>query len=125
MGEQQRFNSVLDAQPLLHQILALTVNTLGILFLGRWHPYHAAALAITPEISREHAQHPYRIEPVRLGSSGTAVDEDAGGLEYIVGDAMRCKQTVQPEPVTTGLKAADNLNRSVEPASNTGAQGRN
>ena len=98
---------------------------MAFLLLGRWHPYHAAALAITPEISREHAQHPYRIEPVRLGSSGAAVDEDAGGLEYIVGDAMRCKQTVQPEPVTTGFKAADNPNRSVEPASNMGAQGRN
>src|SRR5262249_17303307 len=79
----------------------------------------------TPEINREHAQHPYRIEPVRLGSSSTAVDEDAGGLEYIVGDAMRCKQTVQPEPVTTGLKAADNPKRSLEPASQLGAQGRN
>src|SRR5262249_57966831 len=91
---------------------------------GRWHPSHAAALAITPEVSREPAQHPYRIEPVRLGSSGTAVDEDAGGLEYIVGDAMRCEQTVQPEPITSCLKTAHNTNRGVEPASKTGAQRR-
>jgi hypothetical protein len=66
----------------------------------------------------------YGIELVRLGSSGAAVDEDAGRLQHIVGHTMRRQQTVQPEPVTSGLKAAHNANRGVEPASNTGAQRR-
>src|SRR5262249_15769961 len=65
-GEQQCFNSVLDAQLLLHQVLALAVYTLRILVLRRRHAYHAAALAITPKIGREHAQHAYSIEPLRL-----------------------------------------------------------
>jgi hypothetical protein len=100
------------------------VYALGILVFRRRHAYHAAALAITPKIGREHAQHAYGIEPVRLGPSGAAIDEDAGRLEHIVGDTMRRQQTVQPEPITSCLKTAHNTNRGVEPASNTGAQRR-
>src|SRR5215472_15851540 len=124
LGEQQCFNSVLDAKLLLHQVLALAVYALGILVIRRRHAYHAAALAITPKIGREHAQDAYGIEPVRLGPSGAAIDEDAGRLEHIVGDTMRRQQTVQTEPITSCLKTAHNTNRGVEPASNTGAQRR-
>jgi hypothetical protein len=46
------------------------------------------------------------------------------GRQHIVGDTMRGQQTVQPEPITSRLKAAHNANRGVEPASNTGAQRR-
>src|SRR5215472_17092169 len=124
LGEQQCFNSVFDAKLLLHQVLALAVYALGILVIRRRHAYHAAALAITPKIGREHAQDAYGIEPVRLGPSGAAIDEDAGRLEHIVGDTMRRQQTVQTEPITSCLKTAHNTNRGVEPASNTGAQRR-
>src|SRR5262249_34821674 len=106
------------------KLLPHAVCALGLPVFRLRHAYHAAALAITPKIGREHAQHAYGIEPVRLGSSGAAIDEDASRLEHIVGDTIRRQQTVQPEPITSCLKAAHNTNRGVEPASNTGAQRR-
>src|ERR1019366_5000587 len=119
------FNTVFDAQPLLHQFLALAVRTLGILFVRCRHAHHAAGLVITPEIGRKHAQHALRIEPVRFGPSGAAVDENAGGFKNMAGDTMCRQQTVQPEAVTSRLKAADDAYlRRVEPASNTGPQRR-
>jgi hypothetical protein len=81
-------------------------------------------LAITPEIGRKHAQHAFRIEPVRFSPSGAAVDENAGGFKNMAGDAMCRQQTVQPEAVTSRLKAADNAYRRVEPASRTDPQRR-
>src|SRR6476620_11036950 len=90
-----------------------------------WHTYHAAGLMITPEIGRKHAQHALRIEPVRLGPSGSAVDENAGGFKNMANDTMCRQQTVQPEAVTSRLKAADNAYRRVETASSTGLQRRN
>src|SRR6478736_5569427 len=103
-GEQQRFNTVFDALPLLHQLLALAVRALGILLFRCWHTYHAAGLMITPEIGRKHAQHALRIEPVRLGPSGSAVDENAGGFKNMANDTMCRQQTVQPEAVTSASK---------------------
>src|SRR5258707_5520572 len=85
-----------------------------------WHTYHAAGLMITPEIGRKHAQHALRIEPVRLGPSGSAVDEKAGGVENMADDTMCRPPTMQPEAVTSRLKAADNGYCRVEPASSTG-----
>src|SRR5262249_60824817 len=104
------------------KLLPHAVCALGLPVFRLRHAYHAAALAITPKIGREHAQHAYGIEPVRLGSSGAAIDEDAGRLEHIVGDTMRRQQTVKPEPITSCLKTAHNTNRAVEPATNTDAQ---
>src|SRR5665811_723545 len=52
--------------------------------------------------------------------SGAAVDENAGGFKNMADDTMCRQQTVQPEAVTSRLKAADNAYRRVEPASNTG-----
>jgi hypothetical protein len=43
--------------------------------------YHAAALAI-PQ-SRKHAEHAHCVEPISLGSSGAAVNEDAGWFEHV------------------------------------------
>jgi len=51
------------------------------------------------------------------GPSGAAVDENAGGLKNITDDTMCRQQTVQPEAVTSRLKAADNAHRRAEPAS--------
>src|SRR6516162_9230033 len=42
LGEQQCFNSVLDAKLLLHQVLALAVYAPRILLFRRRHAYHAA-----------------------------------------------------------------------------------
>src|SRR5438477_4153157 len=70
LGEQQRFNAVLDPEPFLHQALALAVSALGVFLFRRRHTYHAAALTITPQIGRKHAQHTHSIEPVSLGSAG-------------------------------------------------------
>ena len=64
---------------------------------------------ITPEIGRKHAQHALRIEPVRLGPSGAAVDENAGGFKNMANDTMCRQQTVQPEAVTSRLKAQQRL----------------
>ncbi|SRR5216683_5618887 len=89
-----------------------------------WHAYHAAGMVITPEIGRKHAQHALRIEPVRFSPSGAAVDENAGGFKNMADDTMCRQQTVQPEAVTSRLKAADNAYRRVEPASSTGPQRR-
>ena len=91
LGEQQRFNTVFDAQPLLHQLLAFAVRALGILLSGCWHAYHTAGLVITPEIGRKHAQHALRIEPVRFSPSGAAVDKNAGGFKNMADDTM-CRQ---------------------------------
>lgn len=77
---------------------------------------------ITPEIGRKHAQHALRIEAVRFSPSGAAVDENACGFKNMADDAMCRQQTVQPEAVTSRLKAADNAYRRVEPASSTGRQ---
>jgi len=96
------------------------VRALGILLFRCWHAYHAAGLVITPEIGRKHAQHAVRIEPVRFSPSGAAVDENAGGFKNMVDDTMCRQQTVQPEAVTSRLKAADNAYRRFEPASSTG-----
>jgi len=49
--------------------------------------YHAAALAIPPKIGRKYAKRA-GIEPIRFGSSGTAIDKDTGRLEHVVGNAM-------------------------------------
>src|SRR2546430_7848212 len=68
LGKQQRLNAVLNAQPLLDQALAFTVNALGIFLIWCRHTYHAAALAIPPKIGRKYAKHAYGIEPIRFGS---------------------------------------------------------
>src|SRR5258705_8800495 len=104
LGEQQRFNTVFDALPLLHQLLALAVRALGILLFRCWHTHHAAGLVITPEIGRKHAQHALRIEPVRFSPSGAAVDENAGGFKNMADDTMCRQQTVQPEAVPSRPK---------------------
>jgi hypothetical protein len=105
-------------------LLALAVRTLGILLFRRRHAHHAAGLVITAEIGRKPAQHALRIESVRFGPSGAAVDENAGGFKNMADDTMCRQQTVQPEAVTSRLKAADNAYRRVEPASSTGPQRR-
>ena len=92
-------------------MLAFAVRALGVLLIRCWHAHHAAGLVITPEIGRKHAQHALCIEPVGFGPSGAAVDENAGGLKNITDDTMCRQQTVQPEAVTSGLKAADNAAR--------------
>ena len=46
-----------------------------------------------------------------FGSAGTAVDEDAGRLEYVTDDIMRRQQPVQPQAVTSRLEAADDPDR--------------
>jgi hypothetical protein len=106
LREQQRLDPVLDAQPLLHQMLALAVRALSIFLVRRGYAHHAAVLAITPEVSRKHTQHALRIEPVCLGATRAAVDEDAGRLEHVAGNAVCGQQPVQPETVTSRLKAA-------------------
>ena len=108
----------------LDQVLTFTMRALGILLFRCWHTYHAAGLMITPEIGRKHAQHALCIEPVGFGPSGAAVDENAGGLKNITDDTMCRQQTVQPEAVTSRLKAADNAHRRAEPASSTRLQRR-
>ena len=102
LGEQQSFNTVLDAQP----PPAPASRARGAC---AWHPplpvlgtYHAAGLVITPEIGHKHAQHALRIEPVRFSPSGAAVDENAGGfMNGRLNDTMCRQQTVQPEAVTS------------------------
>jgi hypothetical protein len=91
---------------------------LVLLFRCR-HAYHAAVL-ITPEIGRKHAQHTLRIEPVRFSPSGAAVDENAGGFKNMADDTMPHQQTVQPEAVTSRFKAADNAYRRIGSTSSTG-----
>src|SRR6476660_3418262 len=49
---------------------------------------------------------------------------EAGGCKNMADDTMCRQQTVQPEAVTSRLKAADNGYRRVEPASSTGLQRR-
>jgi hypothetical protein len=39
-------------------------------------------------ISKGYAQHTHGIEPIRLGSSSAAVDEDAGRLKHVVGNSV-------------------------------------
>jgi hypothetical protein len=102
-------------------MFALAMRALCIFLVKRRHAHHAASLAITPEISCKHAQHTLSIESVRLGSSGAAIDQNARRLEHIVGDIMCCQKSMQPESVTSSLKAADNINCSTAPPSNTGA----
>ena len=76
---------------------------------------------ITPEIGRKHAQHAFRIEPVRFSPSGAAVDENAGGFKNMADDTMCRQQTMQPEAVTSRLEAADNVYRRVEPREQHGS----
>jgi hypothetical protein len=121
LGEQQGLDAVLDAQPLLYQVLAFAVRTLCIFLLPCRHADHAAGLPVTPKIGGEHAQHALRVEPVGLGPAGTAVDEDAGRLEHVVNHTMRRQQPVQPEAVPSCLKAADDADRRAEPSRDASA----
>ncbi len=98
------------------------MRALGILLFRCRHAHHTAGLVITPEIGRKHAQHALCVEPVCFGPSGAAIDENAGGFKNMADDTMCRQQTVQPEAVTSRLKAADNAYRRVEPASNTRPQ---
>src|SRR5215469_18923752 len=52
LGEQQCFNSVLDAKLLLHQVLALAVYALGILVFRRRHAYHSSCLKTAHNTNR-------------------------------------------------------------------------
>jgi hypothetical protein len=66
------------------------VRALGIFLIWRRNAYHAAALAIPPKKGGKHAEHAHRIEPISLGSSGAAVNEDAGWFEHVGVDTLRC-----------------------------------
>lgn len=72
---------------------------------GAWHPpppvlAHVPCCRLDdhPRDRRKHAQHALRIEPVRLGPSGSAVD--AGWFKNMANDTICRQQTVQPEAVT-------------------------
>ena len=86
--EEQRLDSVLDAQPLLYQVFALTVRPFGVLLVRCGHAYHAAQVAVAAQPCREHAQHALGIEPVGFGPPGTAVDQDARRLKHIGSNAV-------------------------------------
>ena len=96
-------------------MLALAVQALGVLLLGRRHPHHAAGLPVAGEIGHQHAQQALGVEPVGLGPPRAAVDQDAGRLQHVAGDAVGHEQPVQPEAVPSCLEAAGHLDRRTEP----------
>ena len=111
LGRQQSLDPVLEAHPLLHQVLALAMRALGILLIRRRHPDHAADLPVAPEIGHQHTQQALSVEPIGLGPPRAAVDQNAGRLQHVAGDAVGHEQPVQPEAVTPGLEAAGYLDR--------------
>lgn len=111
---------VLDAQPFLHQMLALAVNALGVLLLGRRHTHHAANLPVAQKVCRQYAQHAFRVAPIGFRPTGAPIDENAGRLEHMVGDAVRGQEPMEPEAVTPGLEAAMKRRRRICPGLNRG-----
>src|SRR5665213_2347672 len=87
-------------------MLALAMHALCILLVRSRHAYHAASLAVPPEIRRKHAQHSLRIKTICLGPTRAAVNKDTGRIEYVAVNAVCRQQPVQPKTVTSCLKAA-------------------
>src|SRR6516162_2035853 len=87
------------------------MRPLGILLIRRWHPNHAASFGVTPKISHQHAQHALSVEPVSLGTTCPAIDQDAGGFKDIAAHATRGQQTMQPKAVSARFEATGDLTR--------------
>jgi len=69
LGEKQRLDPVFDAQLVLHEVFALAVRTLGVLFVWRGYARHTTHMPVTAMPGGEHAQHTLSIEPVCLGAT--------------------------------------------------------
>ncbi len=107
LRERQCLDAVLDAQLFLNQMLALAMNALGVLLIGRRHTHHAANLSVALKVGRQHAQHTFCIEPVGLSPTSSPIDENAGRLKHMIGNAVCGQKPVQPEAVAPCLEAAD------------------
>src|SRR5215217_8725244 len=112
LGEQERLDPVLDPDPLLHQVLALTVRALGVLLRRAGHPEHAAHLAVASVEGRQHPQQALSVQAVSLRPPSPSADEDTGGLDHVAGHPIGEQEAVQPEAVAPRLETADNIDRA-------------
>ena len=87
-------------------MLALTMLALGVFLIGRRHAHHAADMPLASMVSRQHPQQALRVEPIGLRPPGAPADQDACGLQHVVRDAMRDKETMQPKPVAASFETA-------------------
>jgi hypothetical protein len=75
-------------------------------------------LRITAHVSEREDGHArlarHESEPVCFGATRAAVDEDAGLLDRVAGNAVCGQQPVQPETLTSRLKAAGRCDFTLE-----------
>ena len=106
MGRQQRLDPVLDADPFLNQMFALTMLALCVFLVRRRYADHAADVVLSSPVTGQHPQQALRVEPIGLCPPGAPADQDACGLHHVIGHAMRHKKTMQPKPVAASFETA-------------------
>src|SRR6201985_223952 len=109
MQSQQPFDPPDDANPLLDQVLPLTLYTLRVLLLDAWNLHRTGHLAVSRQPSSENARHTLRIEAVGLRNPAATRHHEACRIENVRGDAASNEITSEREAIISDLVAEHDL----------------
>jgi hypothetical protein len=99
MQGEEAFDASDDTGALLDQALASALDPLGIFFVDRRNADLASNAAVAGKPRPQGAGHALRIEPIGLGQSAAARQQEAGGIENDCANPALIEQPRQPEAV--------------------------
>src|SRR6478735_6709752 len=94
----------------------LSVQAPLVFLLHTGHAYHPPHALLPARIAHQHLVELGHIQRITLGPPRTPVDLDARGVHYHVLDALLAQPAMQPEPVASGLVAAQHTHCALQPA---------
>ena len=104
MQSEQSANAIHVSCSFRRQTCALPTDPLRTFGLGRWDGHNPANTGVAGEVSAQGECHGLNIDPIGLGASPTARNQETPRVEHIDIDAAVTKKTSQPESVISSSK---------------------